>query len=87
MSHPDPTAPADLRPYLVGDDLTNPVTGEYAKIIELPCEKVLFTVLAPLAHALGCRGTYPQLSRTIAPRSGAEGPTPSPPALGAVRSP
>ncbi len=36
MSHPDPTAPPDLRPFRVGDDLTNPVTGEYAKIIELP---------------------------------------------------
>jgi mannose-6-phosphate isomerase-like protein (cupin superfamily) len=208
MSHPDPTALADLRPFLVGDDLTNPVTGEYAKIIELPWEnpegrgraellavvgarvmgehvhrglierftvldgeltvrldgvtrllhegenaeirpgqwhdwwnaadhdarvlvevlpgerflymietifglaegghvnkkgvpdllqmvmvgrafsdviqfrsppppvqKALFTVLAPLAHALGYRGTYPQLSRSVAPRGNADGPT------------
>jgi hypothetical protein len=37
-------------------------------------QKVLFTALAPLAHALGYRGTYPQLSRSVvAPADLSEG--------------
>jgi hypothetical protein len=36
MSHPDPKAAPDLRPVQVGDELINPVTGEYARIRELP---------------------------------------------------
>jgi hypothetical protein len=28
-------------------------------------QKVMFSALAPLAHAMGYRGTYPQLSRSL----------------------
>ncbi len=42
-------------------------------------QKVLFGVLASMAHALGYRGTYAQLSRSIALRETPEGrPAPSP---------
>jgi hypothetical protein len=51
-----------------------------------PVQKVLFTVLAPLAHALGYRGTYPKLSRSIAPHSNADGPTLTAPTLDALTS-
>jgi hypothetical protein len=30
-------------------------------------QQVTFALLAPLAHALGYRGTYPQISRSLAP--------------------
>ena len=55
MSHPDPTAPLDLRPFHVGDDLTNPVTGEYAKIIELPWENPEGRGRAELLAVVGAR--------------------------------
>jgi hypothetical protein len=29
-------------------------------------QKAVFAVLAPIAHAMGYRGTYPQLSRSLA---------------------
>jgi mannose-6-phosphate isomerase-like protein (cupin superfamily) len=55
MSHPDPNAPADLRPFRVGDDLTNPVTGEYAKILELPWENPDGRGRAELLAVVGAR--------------------------------
>jgi len=47
------------------------VGREFSDVIQFrspppPVQKVLFGVLAPVAHALGYRGTYPQLSRSIA---------------------
>jgi quercetin dioxygenase-like cupin family protein len=36
VSHPDPRAPADLRPIERGEVLENPVTRERATVIELP---------------------------------------------------
>ena len=36
MSHPDPSAEPDRRPIEVGEVWENPVTGEYAKILEQP---------------------------------------------------
>ena len=36
MGHPDPNGPADLRPWQVGDVIENPVTKEWARILELP---------------------------------------------------
>lgn len=51
-----------------------------------PVQKALFTVLAPLAHALGYRGTYPHLSRSVAPRGDAAGPTTAAPTLDTLTS-
>jgi quercetin dioxygenase-like cupin family protein len=36
MSHPDPNGPPDLTPVRIGEVWQNPVTGERAKILELP---------------------------------------------------
>jgi quercetin dioxygenase-like cupin family protein len=36
VSHPDPSAPADLRPIEPGEVLENPVTGERSVLLELP---------------------------------------------------
>ncbi|MFY9265620.1 MAG: cupin domain-containing protein [Solirubrobacterales bacterium] len=36
MSHPDPSAAPDTRPLEPGEVLANPVTKEYARILELP---------------------------------------------------
>jgi hypothetical protein len=49
------------------------VGREFSDVIQFrspppPIQKVLFGALGPVAHALGYRGTYPQLSRSIAPR-------------------
>jgi hypothetical protein len=47
-------------------------------------QKVLFAAIAPLAHALGYRATYPQLSRSLL-RPGESTSTPAvstPPAAG-----
>jgi hypothetical protein len=30
-------------------------------------QKAMVAMLAPLAHATGCRATYPQLSRSVVP--------------------
>jgi mannose-6-phosphate isomerase-like protein (cupin superfamily) len=36
MAHPDPNGPAATSPFRVGDQLNNPVTGEYARLVESP---------------------------------------------------
>lgn len=36
MAHPDPNGPAAREPFRVGDELVNPVTKEYARVLELP---------------------------------------------------
>jgi len=46
-------------------------------------QKVLFAAIAPLAHALGYRATYPQLSRSLV----VPGETEPTPAAGAIVSP
>lgn len=35
-------------------------------------QKAMFAMLAPLAHAMGYRGTYPQLSRSLVPPTPAD---------------
>jgi hypothetical protein len=40
-------------------------------------QKVVFGLLAPVAHARGYRATYPQLSRSLLPRDPAETGAPS----------
>jgi len=36
MAHPDPNGPAATNPFRPGDQLNNPVTGEYARLLESP---------------------------------------------------
>jgi hypothetical protein len=36
MSHPDPSAAPDTRPIEIGEAWENPVTKEYARVLELP---------------------------------------------------
>ncbi len=55
MSHPDPTAPPDLRPFRAGDELHNPVTGEFARILELPDQNPERRARAELLAVAGSR--------------------------------
>jgi hypothetical protein len=55
VSHPDPAGPADLRPFHVGDELQNPVTGEFARILELPWENPDGRGRAELLAVVGAR--------------------------------
>jgi mannose-6-phosphate isomerase-like protein (cupin superfamily) len=55
VSHPDPAGPADLRPFRVGDELQNHVTGEFARILELPWENPEGRGRAELLAVVGAR--------------------------------
>lgn len=55
MSHPDPKAPADARPWQVGDELVNPLTGEYARILETPWQNTQGRARAELLARAGAR--------------------------------
>jgi mannose-6-phosphate isomerase-like protein (cupin superfamily) len=55
MGHPDPNGVADARPWQVGDELVNPVTGEYAKLLELPWQNPDGRARAELLAKVGSR--------------------------------
>ena len=55
MTHPDPNGPADLRPWQVGDELVNPVTGEYARLLGLPWDNPEGRAKAELLARAGAR--------------------------------
>src|SRR5437763_16706842 len=55
MSHPDPSAPADLRPIEHGEVLENPVTRERAVIIELPWQNASGRAVAEMTALPGAR--------------------------------
>ncbi|MCU0262449.1 MAG: cupin domain-containing protein [Candidatus Nanopelagicales bacterium] len=55
MAHPDPNGIADVRPWQVGDELFNPVTGEYARLVELPWENQQGRARAELLARVGAR--------------------------------
>jgi mannose-6-phosphate isomerase-like protein (cupin superfamily) len=55
MSHPDPTAPPDLRPVVPGDVLDNPVTGERAVVVEAPWSNADGRLVAELTALQGVR--------------------------------
>ena len=55
MSHPDPSAPADLRPIEPGDILENPVTRERAVALELPWRNPEGRAVAELTAFPGAR--------------------------------
>jgi quercetin dioxygenase-like cupin family protein len=55
MGHPDPSGPPDLRPWQVGDELVNPVTKEWARILELPWQNPEGRSRAEMVAAVGSR--------------------------------
>jgi mannose-6-phosphate isomerase-like protein (cupin superfamily) len=55
VSHPDPSAPADLRPIELGEVLENPVTRERAVIIELPWQNAHGRAVAEMTALPGAR--------------------------------
>jgi mannose-6-phosphate isomerase-like protein (cupin superfamily) len=55
MSHPDPSAPPDLRPIELGEVLENPFTRERAVIIELPWQNGQGRAVAEMTALPGAR--------------------------------
>lgn len=55
MAHPDPHGPADLRPFRIGDELVNPVTREYSRILELPWQNPEGRATGELLAVVGAR--------------------------------
>jgi mannose-6-phosphate isomerase-like protein (cupin superfamily) len=55
VSHPDPSAPPDLRPIELGEVLENPVTRERAVIIELPWQNEEGRAVAEMTALPGAR--------------------------------
>jgi quercetin dioxygenase-like cupin family protein len=55
VSHPDPSAPPDLRPIELGEVLENPVTRERAVIIELPWQNAQGRAVAEMTALPGAR--------------------------------
>jgi mannose-6-phosphate isomerase-like protein (cupin superfamily) len=55
VSHPDPNAAPDLTPIAVGEVWENPVTGEYARIDELPWSNPDERAVAELRAVPGAR--------------------------------
>lgn len=55
MSHPDPNAEPDLTPIEVGEIWTNPVTGELARLIEMPWANPEGRAVAELTAVPGAR--------------------------------
>jgi quercetin dioxygenase-like cupin family protein len=55
VSHPDPHGPPDLTPIQVGEVWENPVTGERARILELPTKNPEGRVTSELTALVGAR--------------------------------
>jgi quercetin dioxygenase-like cupin family protein len=55
MSHPDPNAPPDLTPILIGEVWENPVTKERATLLELPQHNADLRAVAELLAKAGAR--------------------------------
>lgn len=55
MSHPDPHGPPDLTPIEVGEIWENPVTGERARILELPTKNPEGRATSELTALVGAR--------------------------------
>jgi quercetin dioxygenase-like cupin family protein len=55
VSHPDPSAPRDLRPIEAGEVLENPVTRERATILELPWQNPEGRAVAEMTALVGAR--------------------------------
>jgi quercetin dioxygenase-like cupin family protein len=69
MSHPDLHGPPDRTPIQIGEVWENPITGERAKILELPYrnpERRAVAELLARAGARGCRRASPSsVGRTL----------------------
>src|SRR5215472_16115090 len=72
--HPDPNGPADRRPIKIGEVWENPVTGEYAKILELPWQNQQGRAVAELVAIPGARvmgeDCHPALTERFTPLEG-----------------
>jgi len=55
MSHPDPNGPPATRPWRIGDELDNPVTGEHARILEAPWQNPQGRARAEMTARVGAR--------------------------------
>jgi hypothetical protein len=55
MRHPHPDGPPDRTQIRVGEVWENPITGERATILELPCENQAGRVAAELTALAGAR--------------------------------
>jgi hypothetical protein len=55
MSHPDPYGPPDRTPIQIGEVWETPITGEYAKILELPYRNPEGRAVAELLARVGAR--------------------------------
>jgi len=55
MSHPDPYGPPDRTPIQIGEVWENPITSEYAKILELPYRNPQGRAVAELLTRVGAR--------------------------------
>jgi mannose-6-phosphate isomerase-like protein (cupin superfamily) len=55
VSHPDPNAPADRTPIEAGEVWDNPVTGELARVLEMPWENPEGRGVAELTAVPGAR--------------------------------
>lgn len=74
MSHPDPSAAPDTRPFEPGEALENPVTKEYARVLELPWWNDEGRVAAELRALPGARVVgehmHPALTERFTAESG-----------------
>jgi quercetin dioxygenase-like cupin family protein len=74
ISHPDPNGPPDCRPIKIGELWENPVTGEYAKLLELPWQNQQGCGVGELIALAGARVMgehyHPALTERFTPLEG-----------------
>jgi quercetin dioxygenase-like cupin family protein len=74
LRHPDPNGPPDRRPIEVGEVWENPVTGEYAKLLELPWQNQQGRGVGELIALAGARVIgehyHPALTERFTPLEG-----------------
>ena len=68
MSHPESDGSPDLRPIMVGEIWENPVTREYATILEVPWHNVEGRAVAELSARVGARVMGEHLHPSIVER-------------------
>lgn len=74
LQHPDPNGAADLRPIKVGEVWENRVTGEYARLLELPWQNPQGRMVGELIAIAGARVVgehyHPALTEYFTPLDG-----------------
>ena len=68
MKHPDPDGPPDRRPIAIGEIWENPVTREYATVLELPWHNQESRGVAELSALVGARVMGEHLHPSIVER-------------------